>query len=125
MNTRQAGWPTHIPMSRTTGAGAWGTAPPLAKALILLATAIGLGLLIGFYAVVAGAVQRAEAGREQQRVALERQFVCSAFSSNSSRDLCLLTVSRQNPQGAVVHAVYEPANSMNRIPSRGRLTAGL
>ncbi len=125
MNTYSSEWPSRGSSGYAASSGRWGSASSRAKALLLAAIALAIGLLVGFYAVVAGAVQRAEAGREQQRVALERQFVCSAFSTSSSRDLCLLTVSRHAAHGAVVHALYEPENTASRHPSRGRLTAGL
>ena len=64
----------------------------LGRGLAAAAALLALGLLIGFYSVVSGIVSRAAAGREHLRVEAERQVICSAFSSVSSRDLCLLTV---------------------------------
>ncbi len=125
MSTRSTAWSTQARSGDIAGSGRWNSASPRVKAMILAAIAIGIGLLASFYAVVAGAVQRAETSREQQRVALERQFVCSAFSSASSRDLCLLTVSKHAAHGAIVHALYEPKGTAVPSQSRGRLTAGL
>ncbi len=56
-----------------------------------------LRLLIGFYWVVSSLVQRAENGREQARLAIERQVVCSAFGSTASRELCASTRCHAHP----------------------------
>jgi hypothetical protein len=74
---------------------AWADASPVARRLALAASLIAIALLGAFYSVVSHAVGRADAGRQQARVAMERQVMCSAFSSDSSRDLCLLTVARR------------------------------
>lgn len=125
MNTRSASWSPQTRTGNIHGSRRWDDASPQVKAMIIAAIAIGIGLLVSFYAVVAGAVQRGETSREQQRVALERQFICSAFSSASSRDLCLLTVAQHASHGPVVHALYEPERAPARNLARGRLTAGL
>ena len=90
---------------------AWEDASPLARRLAMAAALVALALLGAFYSVVSHAVGRAESGREQARVAAERQVICSAFSATSSRDLCLLTVAAHSARGAaqpVVQASYEP-----------------
>jgi hypothetical protein len=91
----------------------WIGATPRLRALALAAGMLAIALLGSFYAVVAGAVHRGQAGRDLARVALERQAICSAFSATPSRDLCLLTISaRAARDGAVIHAFYErPARS--------------
>ena len=94
----------------------WDDASPLARWLATAGALLAIGLLAAFYSVVAHAVGRAESGREQARVAAERQVVCSAFSATSSRDLCLLTMASHAARVAtamaaqpVVHASFEPS----------------
>jgi hypothetical protein len=97
---------------------AWDDASPLVRRLVMAGALLALGLLGAFYSVVSHAVGRAESGREMARVAAERQVVCSAFSTTSSRDLCLLTVATHAGRAAeqpVIHASYEvPAWSRSR-----------
>ena len=66
-----------------------------------------VGLLIGFYWVVSSLVQRAEHGRERARLSVDRQVACSAFSSASSRELCISTIAAHVPANAVLQASYE------------------
>lgn len=107
---------------------AWAQAPTRIRVLLGAAGVLAIALLWGFYAVVSGAVHRAESGREQARVAFDRQVVCSAFSTTSARDLCGLTIATDARQPvvdvrkSVVHAVYEPAPATVRNP---HLTAAL
>jgi hypothetical protein len=91
--------------------GATSTAPAdkaqLANYLTLGGALLALALLIGFYWVVSSLVQRAESGRQQARLAVERQVVCSAFSSTASRELCASTVATHVPANAMLRASYE------------------
>lgn len=100
----------------------WTAAEPRIRALLLAAAVLAIALLWSFYSVVAGAVHRAERGREQARLVAERQVACSAFTSSASRDLCLVTISNHAAQGAIVHAFYErPAGAMRRTELRAGL----
>ena len=74
--------------------------------LTIAGAALALGLLIGFYWVVSSLVQHAENGREQARLAIDRQVVCGAFANASSRELCASTVAAQAPANAVLRASY-------------------
>ncbi|MEO7009807.1 MAG: hypothetical protein ABI156_11730 [Caldimonas sp.] len=76
--------------------------------LAMAGAVLAIGLVWGFYVIVAGIVNRAAAGREEARAADDRQLVCSAFSTPSARDLCALTIASHAPQKAVVHALYQP-----------------
>jgi len=99
---------------------AWEELPPLARGFGVGGLLLAFGLLIGFYIVVAGAVHRAEQGRQQARLALDRQVACAAFTQAQSRELCALTVPVPD-QRNVAHAVYEPAWRS----ARGQMTARL
>jgi hypothetical protein len=94
----------------------------LAGYLTIAGAVLALGLLIGFYWVVSSLVQRAETGREQARLEIERQVVCGAFGYPSSRDLCASTVAAHVPANAVLRASYEQPSSSGR---KRQLTAGL
>jgi len=74
--------------------------------LTIAGATLALGLLIGFYWVVSSLVQRAENGREQARLAIDRQVVCSAFGKASSRERCESTVASHVPANAVLRASY-------------------
>lgn len=100
----------------------WAAAEPRTRALLLAAAILAIALLWSFYSVVAAAVHRGEHGREQARLALDREAACSAFASPASRDLCLVTISNHAAQGAVVHAFYElPVGATRRIELRAGL----
>lgn len=101
---------------------AWADASALNRYLAMTGALLAIVLLGGFYAVVSAAAHRAESAREQSKVALDRQVVCSAFSASSSRELCLLTMATHVPQNAVVSASYERPRAPLRRP---QLTAGL
>jgi len=94
----------------------------LANYLTLGGALLALALLIGFYWVVSSLVQRAENGREQARLAIERQGVCSAFGSIASRELCSSTVSTHVPADAMLRASYEAPAWTGR---KRQLTASL
>ena len=81
-----------------------------------------IGLLIGFYSVVSSLVQRAEHGREQARLSVDRQATCSVFSSASSRELCVSTIAAHVPPNAVLQASYEQPRTS--LPKRAA-TVGL
>ena len=87
--------------------------PSRGRYLAMAAAVLAIGLMWGFYVVVAGIVHRAAAGRAEARAAAARQVVCSAFSTTSARDLCALTIasqaSQQGAQKGVVRALYQPA----------------
>ena len=86
----------------------------MGRYLTLTGALLALGLLIGFYWVVSALVQRAEHGREQARLAVERQVVCGAFGSTSSRELCASTVAAHVPANAVLRASYEQPSLSSR-----------
>jgi len=94
---------------------------PLGRYLAMAGAALAIGLVWGFYVVVAGIVQRAAAGREEARAAAGRELVCSAFSTASARDLCALTIASHAPQKGVVHALYQPSSGH----ADARVTASL
>ena len=94
----------------------------LANYLTLGGALLALALLIGFYWVVSSLVQRAENGRQQARLAIERQVVCSAFGSTASRELCASTVATHVPTDAVLRASYEMPSWNGR---KRQLTASL
>jgi len=107
--------PSGMPSSSSTGARA-GTGH-LASYLTLTGAVLALGLLLGFYWVVSALVQRAETGRQQARLAVERQVVCGAFGNTSSRDPCA-SVAAHVPANAVLRASYEqPSSGRKRHPS--------
>jgi hypothetical protein len=83
--------------------------PVLARALGLGGLLLAFGLLIGFYIVVAGAVHRAEAGRQQARLDVDRHAACSAFTQAEARDLCAVTIASRVPPNNVAKAVYQPS----------------
>jgi type II secretory pathway component PulM len=97
---------------------AWERLPPVARGLGVGGLLLAFGLLIGFYIVVAGAVHRAERGRQEARAALDRQAACAAFTQSQSRELCAVTVASP-AQDAVTHALYEPSARARR----GQVTA--
>jgi len=90
--------------------------------LAIAGAVLALGLLIGFYWVVSSLVQRAENGREQARLAIDRQVVCSAFGAASSRELCASTVAAHVPANAMLRASYEQPSWNGR---KRQLTASL
>jgi hypothetical protein len=94
---------------------------PASSYLTLTAALLALGLLIGFYWVVSSLVQRAETGRQQARLTVERQAVCGAFGNASTRELCVSTVATHVPANAVLRASYDPpsANARKRPLSAG------
>ena len=94
----------------------------LSNYLTLGGAVLALALLIGFYWVVASLVQRAENGREQARLASERQMVCRAFGNTASRELCASTVGTHIPANAMLRASYEPSSWNGR---KRQLTASL
>jgi hypothetical protein len=107
--------------------GASSPASPAAKAqlanyLTLGGAMLALALLIGFYWVVSSLVQRAENGREQARLAVERQVVCSAFGSSASREQCASTVATHVPANAMLRASYEQPSANGR---KRQLTASV
>jgi hypothetical protein len=107
--------------------GATPPASPAGKAqltnyLTLGGALLALALLIGFYWVVSSLVQRAENGREQARLAIERQVVCSAFGSTAARELCASTVATHVPANAMLRASYEAPSWNGR---KRQLTASL
>ena len=97
--------PNGAPSASSTVRGAdraqWSTYLAIAGALL------ALGLLIGFYWVVSSLVQRAENGREQARLAIDRQVVCTAFGNASARELCASTVAAHVPANAMLRTSYE------------------
>ena len=95
---------------------------PLARYFAIAGGLLAIGLLIGFYAVVSSLVQRAERGREQARLDSDRQVVCGAFATASSRELCKSTLAAQVPANAVLRASYEQAAWS---PRKRQLTASL
>ena len=110
---------------RPSGAASNAAAPDrvqLSNYLALGGAVLALALLIGFYWVVASLVQRAENGREQARLASERQMVCSAFGNIASRELCTSTVGTQIPEKAMLRTSYEPSSGNGR---KRQLTASL
>lgn len=94
----------------------WERAPLRTRCLGIAGAILAFGLLCGFYAVVLGGVHRAQAGREQARVALEHEAVCSAFATAASRDLCAVMAAARATPGAVVHASYEQPGWAARKP---------
>lgn len=100
----------------------WERAPLWARSVGVAGALLALGLLVGFYVVVAGAVHRAEAAREQARLDIERRAVCTAFTSAASRDLCAVTVATHLPSNALVPVAYEQRASPAR---KTQLTARL
>ena len=115
---RSADHPVRSPR-RGPLAAAWEELPPLVRGLGIGGLLLAFGLLIGFYIVVAGAVHRAELGRQQARLALDRQAACAAFTQAQTRELCAVTVAV--PPNDVAHAVYQPAWR----PPRAQVTARL
>jgi len=111
---RPSGAPSSSPMVPRSGRH-------LSSYLTITAALLALALLIGFYWVVAGLVQRAETGREQTRLAVDRQVVCGAFGNASARELCASTVAAQVPANAVLRASYDQpsASGRKRHPSAG------
>jgi len=87
---------------------AWDRMPPMTRGFGLGGLLLAFGMLVGFYIIVAGAVHRAELGRERARLALDREAACAAFTEAQTRDLCALTVPVPD-QRKVARAVYEPA----------------
>ena len=112
--------PSGAPSSSSTGSG--GGRGHWASYLTWTGAVLALGLLIGFYWVVSALVQRAETGREQARLAVERQVVCGAFGNASSRELCASTVAAHVPANAVLRASYEQSSASGR---KRHLSAGL
>ena len=82
----------------------------LERCLAIGGALLVVGLLIGFYWVVSSLVQRAEHGREQARLSVDRQVACSAFSSASSRELCVSTLAAHVPPNAA--APHVPSNAV-------------
>lgn len=82
----------------------------LARYLTIAGALLAIGLLIGFYWVVSSLVQRAEHGREQARLASDRQVACATYSNTSSRELCKSTLAAHAPPNAVLPASYEQAS---------------
>ena len=99
----------------------WERMPVLARALGLGGLILAFGLLMGFYIVVAGAVHRAEVGRQQARLDIDRQAACTAFTQVEARDLCAVTVATRAPANNLAHAVYQPAWSPVRHQVVSRL----
>jgi hypothetical protein len=83
---------------------------PVARGFGIGGLLLAFGLLIGFYVVVAGAVHRAEIGRQHARLELDRQAACAAFSAQETRELCAVTMPRALASGDVSHAIYAPPN---------------
>ena len=106
------------PSRFTHYAARWEQLPPIARGFGVGGLLLAFGLLIGFYMVVAGAVHRAESGRQQARVALDRQTACAAFTQAQSRELCALTVAVPSQQD-IAHALYQPTWR----PARAQMTA--
>ena len=108
-----ASWPSppsRAPARAASGwADGWARMPALVRALGLGGLVLAFGLLIGFYIVVAGAVHRAEVGRQQARLDVDRQAACTAFTQAEARDLCAVTVATRAPASNVAHAVFQPA----------------
>jgi hypothetical protein len=101
---------------------AWERSSPLARGFGIGGLLLAFGLLIGFYIVVAGAVHRAERGREEARLALDRQAACTAFSPVEARELCALTMPRAALDRQLAHALTDgPAWR----PARPQVTARL
>ena len=98
---RPDGAPSASSMVRGLDRAQWSICLTIAGALL------ALGLLIGFYWVVSSLVQRAENGREQARLANDRQVICSAFGNASSRQLCASAVAAHVPANTVLRASYE------------------
>ena len=122
MRTNSATWREGaVPPRAVSLRDSWANAQPLTRYLVMAATVLAIGLMWGFYVVVSGVVHRAATGREEARAAADRQVVCSAFSTSSARDLCVLTIATHVPQKAVVRALYLPSPS----DRDSRLTAGL
>ncbi len=92
----------------------------LGRYLAMAGAVLAIGLIWGFYIVVAGIVHRAAAGREEARAAADRKVVCSAFSTPSARDLCALTIASHESQKGIVHALYQPSSDAHE-----RVTASL
>ena len=110
MRTQSTAWRPGTP-TRALAPGwfdDWQRMPALARALGLGGVLLAFGLLIGFYIVVAGAVHRAEIGRQHARVDLDRQAACSAFTQAEARDLCAVTIAAWVPSDTLARAVYEP-----------------
>jgi hypothetical protein len=82
------------------------TAGLFARPLVLIGFAVAMALLFAFYAIVSHAVSRAQASRESAHAALDRQVVCSAFTTSSSRELCLLTVASRAPAEGLADVTY-------------------
>ena len=96
--------------------------PPVTRGLGIGGLLLAFGLLIGFYIVVAGAVHRAEIGRQHARLELDRQAACGAFTQQQARELCAVTMPRALAAGDVSHAVYAPPNW---VAARPQVTARL
>ena len=114
MKTQSTAWrPAHPSPARArteapSRAATWDQMPALTRALGLGGLILAFGLLIGFYIVVAGAVQRAELGRQQARLDVGRQAACTAFTQAVARDLCAVTIAARVPPNNLARAVYEP-----------------
>jgi hypothetical protein len=85
----------------------WEHSSPLARGFGVVGLLLAFLLLIGFYIVVAGAVHRAEHGREAVRLTLDRQAACTAFSQLEARQLCALTMPRAALDRQLAHAAVE------------------
>jgi len=112
MRTQSTAWrPAHTSPARARGsAGTWvEDMPALARALGLSGLLLAFGLLIGFYIVVAGAVHRADAGRRQARLDVDRHAACSAFTQAEAGDLCAVTIVSRVPPNNLAKAVYQPS----------------
>jgi hypothetical protein len=117
MRTNSMTWSAGVGSSASSSLRrAWERAPLRTRCLGIAGAILAFGLLCGFYAVVLGGVHRAQAGREQARLALEHQAVCSVFSTAASRDLCAVMVAARATPGAVVHASYEQPGRATRRP---------
>ena len=86
----------------------WEHMPAVARSLGVAGVVLAFALLIGFYIVVAGAVHRAELGRQHARLEIERAAACSAFTQAEARELCAVTIANGDVPSTVSRAVYEP-----------------
>lgn len=113
MSPNMVSWrPSGAPRATPTFVAAWQRVPKWSRVVGMAGACLAFVLLWGFYSIVQGAVHRAEAGREQARVAVERQAVCSAFSAASSRELCAVTIAAHaatnaGPANSVLRASYK------------------
>ena len=113
---RPSGAPSASATSRGSGRA------HLSSYFTITAALLALGLLIGFYWVVSSLVQRAETGREQARLAVERQVVCGAFGNASARESCASTLATHVPANAVLRASYDQPSTHGR---KRQLSAGV